>query len=71
MKKKNMGTVDRAVRVVAALVVVVLISTGIVSGLAAIILGVLAAVFLVTSFVSFCPLYLPFGISTRRQAQNG
>ncbi len=70
MKKKNMGTVDRALRVVAALVVGVLILTGTLSGLAAIILGVLAVIFVLTSFVSFCPLYLPFGFSTRAKAHN-
>ena len=63
--KQNMGSIDRVVRVVVALVVAGLIVTGQVSGVLAIVLGVFAAVFVLTSLVSFCPLYLPFGISTR------
>lgn len=63
--KPNMGTVDRVVRVLLALVVAGLIATGTVSGVLAIVLGVLAAVFVLTSMIGFCPLYLPFGISTR------
>jgi len=65
--KKNMGTVDRIVRTVAAIVVAVLIIAGVLQGAAAIILGILAGVFLLTSFVSFCPLDLPFKISTAKK----
>ncbi|RMG90791.1 MAG: DUF2892 domain-containing protein [Chloroflexi bacterium] len=65
--RKNMGTADRIIRTVLALVFIGLIVTQTVSGTVAIILGVLAAVFLVTSFVSFCPLYLPFRLSTRKE----
>jgi len=65
--KTNMGLVDRIVRVVLALIVGVLFLTGQLSGVAAIILGILAVVFLLTSIVSFCPLYLPFGISTKKK----
>ncbi|KAA3664423.1 MAG: DUF2892 domain-containing protein [Chloroflexi bacterium] len=61
---KNMGTVDRIVRVTLAVVVAILYFTGAISGVAAIILSILAIVFLATSFVSFCPLYAPFKIST-------
>lgn len=64
--KKNMGTVDRAVRVALAGVVVVLYGAGIISGTLAIIGLVLAGLFVATSLVSFCPLYLPFGIRTLR-----
>jgi uncharacterized membrane protein YtjA (UPF0391 family) len=64
---KNMGTLDRIIRLVIAAVIAVLYFTGNLSGLAAIILGILAVVFVVTSLVSFCPLYLPFGLSTRKQ----
>ncbi|HMU83458.1 MAG TPA: DUF2892 domain-containing protein [Leptospiraceae bacterium] len=63
--KKNMGTIDRALRVVAALAVGVLWYLGVISGTVAIVLGVLAVVFVLTSLISFCPLYLPFGLSTR------
>ena len=62
--KKNMGTVDRGVRVLAALVVGWLIFNGTISGTLAIVLGVFAVVFLLTSLIGWCPAYLPFGLST-------
>ena len=65
--KKNMGTIDRIVRAVIVVVIAVLIIAGVLKGAAAIILGILAAVFLLTTFVSFCPLYLPFKISTAKK----
>jgi len=64
---KNMGTLDRIVRLVIAAAIAILYFTGNLSGLAAIILGILAVIFVVTSLVSFCPLYLPFGLSTRKK----
>ena len=64
---KNMGTLDRIIRLVIAAVIAVFYFTGVLSGLAAIILGILAVVFVATSLVSFCPLYLPFGLSTRKK----
>ena len=66
--KKNMGTIDRIVRVALAVVFVSLIFAGQVQGVLAVILGILAAVFVVTSTVSFCPLYAPFRFSTRRES---
>ncbi|NTU80054.1 MAG: DUF2892 domain-containing protein [Chloroflexales bacterium] len=60
----NMGTIDRVARAVVAVLIVGLIASGLVSGVLAFILGVLAAVFGITSVISFCPLYLPFGITT-------
>lgn len=66
--KKNMGTIDRVIRVVIALTVGVLYFMGQISGTVALILGVLAVVFVLTSLVSTCPLYLPFGLSTRKQS---
>ncbi len=62
-----MGPIDRAVRTVAAIVLIALTATGVISGTVGIALTVLAAVFLLTSLVSFCPLYLPFGLSTIRK----
>jgi hypothetical protein len=62
--KHNMGGMDRTVRIIVALLIGVLAYTSVINGTLAIILLVLAAVFVLTSFVSFCPLYLPFGIST-------
>lgn len=66
--KKNMGTADRLIRLLLALVVGVLYLTNQVSGTAAIILGLFAVIFLVTSLMAFCPLYLPFKISTKKEA---
>ncbi|MCA1751442.1 MAG: DUF2892 domain-containing protein [Flavobacteriales bacterium] len=62
--KKNMGSTDRIVRILAAIAFAVLYFTGTVTGTAGLVLLILGAVFLLTSFVSFCPLYAPFGIST-------
>jgi uncharacterized membrane protein YtjA (UPF0391 family) len=64
---KNMGTLDRIIRLVIAAVIAALYFTGNLSGLTAIILGILAVIFVVTSLVSFCPLYLPIGLSTRKE----
>lgn len=62
--KRNMGNLDRGIRLAIAAIVAVLIVTGTVSGALAIVLGVLAAIFVLTSAIGFCPLYAPFGIST-------
>ncbi len=67
---KNMGTVDRVIRIVLAIVVVVLFTAGQLSGVAAIILGILAVVFVATSVVGTCPLYLPFKIDTRGKKKS-
>ena len=65
--KKNMGNTDKVIRVFLALAVAVLYFTNIINGITAIILGVLALIFIATSFISFCPLYYPFKISTRKK----
>ncbi len=65
--KANMGLIDRVVRISLAVVVAILFLTGQITGTAAIVLGVLAVVFVLTSAVSFCPLYIPFGISTKKK----
>lgn len=65
--KKNMGMADRVIRTILALVIGFLILNGTLSGLAATILGIFAIVFLLTSLVSTCPLYMPFKISTMRK----
>ena len=62
--KKNMGTADRTIRTILAVVVAVLYFTNVITGTLGIMLMVLAAVFLLTSVVSFCPLYAPFGLKT-------
>lgn len=68
--KKNMGSTDKIVRILIAAVIAVLYFTGVVSGTLGIVLLVLAGVFVLTSFISFCPLYAPFGISTCRTKTN-
>ncbi|MCB1327512.1 MAG: DUF2892 domain-containing protein [Spirochaetales bacterium] len=62
----NMGIVDRIVRVLVAVGIGALYLTNQISGTLAIVLGVLAVVFVVTSLVGSCPLYWPFGFSTRK-----
>lgn len=63
--KKNMGSLDRIIRIALVALVAVLYFTGVISGTWAIILGVVAVVLLLTSLVGVCPLYMLFGISTR------
>jgi len=67
---RNMGVVDRVIRIVLALVVVILTFTGMISGPAAIILGVLAVIFLLTGAVGTCPLYVLAKFSTRRSQEE-
>ena len=64
---KNMGAWDRIIRILVAFGVLVLYLAGVISGVLAAILGVLAAVLVLTSLVGFCPLYLPFKLSTRQR----
>lgn len=66
---KNMGKVDRIIRVIIAVVIGVLFYTKVITGTAGIVLLVFAGVFLITSLVSTCPLYLPFGIKTCKTKQ--
>ena len=68
--KPNMGNVDKAIRILVAVIIGALYFTEQLSGTTAIILLILAGIFILTSFMSFCPLYLPFGISTRRNKQQ-
>ncbi|MBS1537823.1 MAG: DUF2892 domain-containing protein [Bacteroidetes bacterium] len=65
--KTNVGTVDKVVRILIAFVMAGLYFTDQVSGVVAIILLILAVTMILTSFMSFCPLYLPFGFSTRKK----
>lgn len=64
--KKNMGTADKAIRILVAIVIAALFFTNVITGTLGIVLLVFAAIFLLTSIVSFCPLYLPFGIRTNK-----
>jgi hypothetical protein len=60
-----MGTVDRILRILVAAVVIALYFMHKIEGTTAIVLLILSGIFILTSFVSFCPLYLPFGINTK------
>ena len=63
-----MGTADQVIRILFAVLIAVLYFTNIISGTLAIVLLVLAAVFILTSFIGFCPLYLPFKINTNKKS---
>lgn len=62
--KQNMGSLDRLIRTLLAVLIVILYFTGQITGLAAIVLGIVAVIFLATSLIGFCPLYVPLKIST-------
>lgn len=65
--KKNIGSADKIIRILVALLIGGLYFSHVISGTLALVLAVLAVVFLATAVVGFCPLYLPFGISTRKK----
>ncbi len=67
--KKNMGSTDKISRVICAIAIAILYFTKAIEGTAALVLGALAIIFLITSFISFCPLYLPFGINTNKKKE--
>ena len=64
--KRNMSNLDRIIRVVLAALFAVLYFTGTLTGTLGIILLVLGGVFLLTALVGFCPLYVPFKFSTKK-----
>lgn len=69
---KNVGSADRAVRTIAALILGYLILSGSVEGTLAVVLGVVAITLLLTSAVAFCPAYYPLKISTvKKGPQSG
>jgi zinc transporter ZupT len=65
--KANMSAVDRAIRLLIVAVIALLYFTGSISGALAIILGVLAVVFVFTSFTGFCPIYYSLKTGTIRK----
>ncbi|HSM48372.1 MAG TPA: DUF2892 domain-containing protein [Draconibacterium sp.] len=67
--KKNMGTIDRIARVLIAILIGYLYFTKQISGTLGLVLIILAAVFILTSLISICPLYLPFGLKTNKGAK--
>jgi len=62
--KKNMGSTDKGIRIIAAIAIALLYYFDVISGTLAYVLMAIAIIFLITSFVSFCPLYAPFGWNT-------
>jgi hypothetical protein len=65
--KKNMGLIDKVIRVLVALVIIVLYYTNVIPGVLGIVLLIFAGVFILTSVISFCPLYIPFGMNTGKK----
>jgi hypothetical protein len=68
--KKNMGSMDKGIRIFLAVIIMVLYFTNQITGVAAIVLGIFAIVFLLTSLVGFCPLYTPFKLSTLKKSDK-
>jgi hypothetical protein len=68
--KKNMGITDKAIRLILVFIIGVLYFTNLISGTLAIVLGILGGVLMLTSFISFCPLYVFFGINTKKKESS-
>lgn len=68
--KKNLSSADRIIRLIAGVVCIMLFITQIVVGGFGIVLVVIGGILMITSFKSFCPIYLPFGISTCKEQTN-
>ncbi|MEI7828616.1 MAG: DUF2892 domain-containing protein [Prolixibacteraceae bacterium] len=67
--KKNMGTIDKVIRILVAVTIAILFFAHVITGTLAIILVALAVIFVLTSLISFCPLYLPFGLNTGKKGK--
>jgi hypothetical protein len=65
--KKNMGNIDKVVRILIAAIIAVLYFTGVISGTLGIALLIVGGVFVLTSLIGTCPLYLPFGINSAKK----
>jgi len=68
--KKNMGSMDKGIRILLAVIIAILYFTNQITGVAAIVLGIFAIVFLLTSLIGFCPLYSPLKLSTIKKSDN-
>ena len=64
--KRNVGTLDKVIRIVLALLGGFLLIGGLIQGTLGVVVGVLAAIFLIIAIIGFCPLYTIFGISTKK-----
>lgn len=67
---RNMGGTDRAIRIFIVIVIGVLYFTGKIGGTLAIVSGIVAIAFLVTSLIGWCPGYVPFGLSTQKPSSD-
>ena len=65
----NMGSIDRIIRILVAVVVIILYFTNMLAGPTALILLGLSGVFILTSFIGFCPIYYPFNLSTKKNKE--
>ena len=65
--KKNMGTIDKVIRILIAIVIAVLFFTKVITGALGIFLLVVAGVFVLTSIIGFCPLYSPLKMNTAKK----
>lgn len=70
MMKRNMGPADKSIRLLFAAAIAVLYFMGIITGKTALVLGLLSAIFVLTSLIGFCPLYVPFGINTCKKNKS-
>ena len=64
--KQNMSSADRTIRAVVAVVLAALIYFNVLTGTAALVLGIVAGIFLLTALIGFCPLYTIFKFSTKK-----
>jgi hypothetical protein len=62
--KKNIGSTDKIIRILIAVLVGILYYTGTITGTLGIVLITVAIIFLLTGLINFCPLYAPFGLNT-------
>ena len=65
--KKNMGTIDRAIRILIAVIVIALYFANEISGTLAVVLLIFSGIFILTGFLGVCPLYYPFGLNTGKK----
>lgn len=69
--KKNMGRLDQTLRLVAAAAIAILLIAGVLKGTVAVVMAIVAAIFVITTFAGYCPLYTPLGISTKPKGKGG
>ena len=67
--KKNVGTIDKVIRILIAVVIAILFFTNIIAGLLGIVLIAFGVILLLTTVISFCPIYWPFGLSTNKKKE--